>query len=358
MNKEKHNGIISVWKFLFALVIAFFHGSQFYGDQRNPFFYGGYIAVEFFFIVSGFYFAKAVLKEEYKKETIGTDTINFMKKKLKSLFPYILIAYIIAIVFRTKYGSPLELNQIANSIWNLLLLREVGFRSILLLPQLWYLTAMLASMFILYPIVKKYKENFILIISPIIIVLGLGYLSYNWLSLDHAYQIWNGFTRTGMLRGMIEINIGMVICVINQRMKNVEYTLLGKIVITILGESLLLIVLVIVNYLDAPKYYDYIMLFFITIAILILVSGKTLEYEILSQKPFYYLEKLSLPIFINHVLFINIIDLVSPLSRIKPINQSILAVICTLLFSIIEQKMIENSKKSEVGKKLKKLVIK
>ena len=61
--KEKRNGIISLWKFLFAIVIAFFHCSQFYQDIKNPFFPGGYIAVEFFFIVSGFYLAKKGLKE-------------------------------------------------------------------------------------------------------------------------------------------------------------------------------------------------------------------------------------------------------------------------------------------------------
>ena len=30
--KEKRNGIISLWKFLFAIVIAFFHSNQFYDN--------------------------------------------------------------------------------------------------------------------------------------------------------------------------------------------------------------------------------------------------------------------------------------------------------------------------------------
>lgn len=355
MKEERHNGIISLWKFLFALVIAFFHGNGFYENQKNPFFYGGYIAVEFFFIVSGFYFAKKVMPEAYKKETIGIETIKFILEKIKSLFPYILPAYSIAVLLQI---SSLEPNQIANSIWNLFLLRELGFRSVLLLPQLWYLTAMLASMFILYPFLKRYKENFVFLVSPILIALGLGYLSYNWLSLDHTYQIWNGFTRTGMIRGMIEINMGMLIYVINQRMKTVTYTKIGRIFLTILGEGLLLMVLIITDYMDAPKYYDYIMLFSIAIAIQIIVSEKTLEYEILSQNLFYYVEKLSLPIFINHIVWIKFIDIESSLSKINPLNQSLLAVICTIIFSILELALFKCLKKKGLLQKIKKCFIK
>ena len=203
MKKEKRNGIISLWKFLFAIVIAFFHCSQFYQDLKNPFFYGGYIAVEFFFIVSGFYLAKKLIKEKYDTKNIVGETIKYIFKKILKLFPYILIAYISSIIIRLYYNPNLKTNELINSIWNLFLLREFGLRSTNILPQLWYLTSMFISIFILYPIVKKYKEKFIAFISPLIVLFGLGYLSYNWTSLNHAYQIWNGFIYTGMLRGFI-----------------------------------------------------------------------------------------------------------------------------------------------------------
>ena len=52
-NIKLHNGEISILKFLFALLILAFHLGGFY-DKFNY----GYIGVEFFFIVSGFFFAK------------------------------------------------------------------------------------------------------------------------------------------------------------------------------------------------------------------------------------------------------------------------------------------------------------
>ena len=68
MEKEQHNGIISIWKFIFCLVIAVFHGKLLFPNGNMPIFKGGYIAVEFFFIVSGIYFAKSALKETKTKK--------------------------------------------------------------------------------------------------------------------------------------------------------------------------------------------------------------------------------------------------------------------------------------------------
>lgn len=60
--KSKHNGIISLWKFIFCIVIIGFHlnAIQHYKNTNFGFLYGS-IAVEFFFIVSGYLLAKKAL---------------------------------------------------------------------------------------------------------------------------------------------------------------------------------------------------------------------------------------------------------------------------------------------------------
>ena len=161
-----------------------------------------------------------------------------------------------------------------------------------------------------------------------------------------------------MLRGFIELNIGMLLYLIHYKLSNIEYTKIGKAILTILGESLLICVLIITNYIDAPQYYDYIMLLFISAAVLIIASEKTYEYKILSNNLFYYLEKLSMPIFINHVLIINCVDNISPLNTLQPINQSIISVVLTIIFSITELKVMEIIKNKKIGYKIKKIFIK
>ena len=78
-NNQKRNGIVSLWKFIFALVIAFFHGGEFFQPNENVFFLKGYIVVEFFFIISGFYFASEVLKKEYDIKHILKPRIVFYR---------------------------------------------------------------------------------------------------------------------------------------------------------------------------------------------------------------------------------------------------------------------------------------
>ena len=160
MTKPKRNGIVSLWKFIFSLVIAFFHGSEFYLPNQNPFFLKGYIVVEFFFIISGFYFAAEVIKKRYSKKELGNDLLLFIWKKIKSFLPYIFVGYFFSLIFQA-YFSKWGINHIINSFWNFTLLKYFGFGNVIMLGQLWYISYMLLSMFILYPFVVKNKENFI-----------------------------------------------------------------------------------------------------------------------------------------------------------------------------------------------------
>ena len=53
------NSLIELYRFLFALWIVWYHG---YFIIKNQYFDDGYIAVEFFFILSGFHFLKTLDK--------------------------------------------------------------------------------------------------------------------------------------------------------------------------------------------------------------------------------------------------------------------------------------------------------
>ena len=81
MKKSKHNGIISLWKFIFAIVIVLFHSNSYFSPEKRLFMSGGYIGVEFFFIVSGFYLAKNIQNEnKSSNNNIGLETIKYIWK--------------------------------------------------------------------------------------------------------------------------------------------------------------------------------------------------------------------------------------------------------------------------------------
>lgn len=69
MNPKKHNGIISIWKFIFAICILFHHASgQLVGPDDVQVLRNFAIGVNFFFIVSGFLLAKSALQKS-KEQT-------------------------------------------------------------------------------------------------------------------------------------------------------------------------------------------------------------------------------------------------------------------------------------------------
>lgn len=357
MKKSQHNGIISLWKFIFACVIVLFHCNTFYAPNPNFFVKGGYIAVEFFFIVSGFYMAKKAFKKETKN--IGKETIEYIWNFLKKLLPYILISFITIYTIKIIYESH-KTYEWVNSLWNVLLLRQAGFNSMLINNQFWFLTSMIIGMLILYPLLKKYKYNFIYIASPLIVIMGLGYLNhqFGYKGLDHAYHIWDEIWYTGTIRAIIELNIGFIIYLINKKCKNIEYTNFGKALLTIGSHSLLLLVIFIIQFLDNSKNYDYIMLLFISIAIAIAVSDKTYDRKLLSNKFIFFLEKISMPMFINHIGLIEVVKYVPIFSGTSQEFKAIASLITTIIFSTIEYIIISKISKIDLSKRVKKLLIK
>ncbi len=359
MKKEQtRNGIISLWKFIFAIVIAFFHTNQFYLDYASPIFRWGYIAVEFYFIVTGFYFAKKVLKEKYDKKTIGKETIRFTISRIKTfLLPLTIIyfIYLIGIIVYKDY----TVSQIVDTIWSFLLFRNLGVGKVTIFGQLWYLSVMIVGLTILYPFIKKHKENFIYLFCPVFIVLGLGFLHHNYGTIDVANRYWFYAFNPSIIRGLVDISIGMILFLIHERLKDVEYTKLFKIILTVLGEGMLFGILFVIQFISSAKRYEFVMLLIISIAVLIISSQKTYDFKILSNKFFYYLEKISLYIFINHITIYFYIPFF--FQKLSPLHMAMVGVFITVLFSILEERLLSFAKKKNWNIKnyiLNKIIVK
>ncbi len=338
MQKEKkHNGIVSLWKFIFALVIAFFHTNQFYPNNENPIFRWGYIAVEFYFIITGFYFAKKVLKEDYKKENIGIETIRFTISKIKTFIIPLIIIYIIQLVGIILYED-YTIAQTVDTIWSFLLCRHLGIGRVRILGQLWYLSVMVMGLTILYPLIKKYKDNFIYLVCPIFIIFGLAFIHHNYGTIDVANRYWFYAFNPSIIRGLVDISIGMILFLLHERLKKVEYTRLFRIFLTILGEALLLGILFIIQFISHAKRYEFILLLIISIAILIICSEKTYDFKFLNNKFVYYLEKLSLYVFINHTTVYFYIGVFC--KELTSKKCAIIGVIITVIFSILEERIL------------------
>ena len=89
------------------------------------------------------------------------------------------------------------------------LLFMAGIGSTTFNAVMWYLSSMLISMAILYPLIRKYPDNMTKIILPVAVILMLGYLYQNYGTLRSPTQ-WIGFTYKGNIRAISEISMGVI----------------------------------------------------------------------------------------------------------------------------------------------------
>ncbi len=93
------NGKTDLLKFLFAVTVAIYHFNC-TTEYKKEIFNSAYMAVEFFFLVSGYFMAKTLSKLENRKDIdVLKESLKFSKKKYMSIFPYHVYAYILTIIF-------------------------------------------------------------------------------------------------------------------------------------------------------------------------------------------------------------------------------------------------------------------
>ncbi len=331
---RKHNGIISVWKFIFVFAIVLRHSSKFATKGVVPLFKGGSIFVEFFFLVSGFLMAKSFFEKKPISSNIITSTWKFLWRKITQLFPYVFFSFLltssilIIVTSTTTY-------QWATKIWELLFLKMTGFRMAGSNVVAWYISAMLIAMMVSYPLLWKYKKVYSQLIAPILVILLSGYMSHEYPNLANLSE-WTVFGYLGTLRAFLEINMGIISYEICKKLKNVNFTKLGRLLLTIIEIGLFSFMLFAANY---SKFHvlsiDYIYLFLFFIAITIAFSELTLTYKFCCNKCFYYLEKISLPLYLNQFFFIYIIRYIDYFKSYSYYEKTFIYVIANLLFAII-----------------------
>ena len=75
---------IEYLRLIFSILIVFFHANAFW---KGIVFKGGYLGVEFFFILTGYLFAKNI--DKYSNcdfDTLGSETIKYLKSKIEGFF--------------------------------------------------------------------------------------------------------------------------------------------------------------------------------------------------------------------------------------------------------------------------------
>lgn len=348
--KTSRNGTISLVKFIAAILIMVYHGGRILIGKNHSFCSPtGYILVDLFFMISGYYFYKSILKIKDSDIDIYKENVNATIKRLKSFLPYTIIIGFATIILLYFNGLLLR-REAMMSIFNIFLFDMSGLSGYTINGPTWYLSAMLIVFFIEMPIIYKNKNVYSKYIAPIITIFGLGYIYKSFPSLNVFLTGWNGFFYNGLIRALVDINIGIVIFEISKYFKEkIEgFNSIKKVIMEIIHILLYLFIIYFVLIYKNEGEIDYFT-YVITVIALVISFSESFFSNILDNKLINYLEKLSLPIFINQFFFLDLLNIINKSNTYTFNNMLILYSALTIAFSIIEYHVI-----SYVQKKYKK----
>ena len=171
--KKQRNNLVELARFLFSLLVVGYHVQMTWAGSKLSVFEGGALAVEFFFLISGYFLARSI-------EKIGTkehfnplaETGKFMWGKAKGILPVhaVAIVGIIVVILCTRLSSAGDI--IVAGLPSVFLVHmavvwDSSFNLALIVPE-WYLSAMLVTMLFMFPIGillrKKIKGVFVTLV--------------------------------------------------------------------------------------------------------------------------------------------------------------------------------------------------
>jgi len=232
----KRNGYIDFIKFFFAIMVAEFH-------LKSGIFLNGRLAVEGFFIISGFLMMKTIEKQnrasaELLQPSLARSTASFLWRKYVALFYYLIPAILVGFIVNSLHkqiGFVENLQRIPMLIFEVFPLRLLGVKGTFVLGVSWYFCAMFAALAILYPCCKKFKSGFSSFGCLMISAVCYGTLAHHYghLALVGEYFA-NGLINVGIVRGVAGCSLGCVLYELSKVVANKKPTTLARVLFTIL----------------------------------------------------------------------------------------------------------------------------
>lgn len=225
---KRRNAEIDFYRILLAFVIVIVHtnGLQPPDTAKYPF-VGGYLAVEFFFMLSGYFATEKVvnsLDAQYKNVPV------WMWRKFKNIFAFVIPAVIVhylvkaCIAKMSLFGTA---KSLLYGVFEMLLLPVTGLSETFLVLPLWYLSAMLILLPLFYAALLKEKDFFLYIFCPIFVLMIYGYYSVTTQHIDR-WADWNGLFYMSLPRAWAGLCLGGIVNRVAEYLRGLSFTPKGS----------------------------------------------------------------------------------------------------------------------------------
>lgn len=291
---KQRNTIIDLWRFIAAVAIMLHHVSEL-GTEKSIC-SNGYLFVEFFFMLSGF-FTYSHFRNKETSANIKVDVTSFwyVFRKFKSYLPYtipaILVQYIIESMHALEGGIKSFIGCYETMPIEMLFLLDrphVG--------PLWFLNAMLIALPAVI-IFIQIKNKYVVCMGSFLI----GYCYYNYNGY-YAMDIYYTDRLNCFIRALAGMMIGVFIATFIEILKEKKINWNRSVITVIETGCIVLSTLICIFDLSFTPTF---LLYLFVIGLIIALSGESYTSKIRS-KTISFLGKLATPIFIWEVVVINI----------------------------------------------------
>lgn len=284
MADKKRNGEIEILRFFFTFSVLLFHSQYVSNGESYPLFHGGWLGVEFFFLVSGYLMAAYEDRLPIANRKIGFDTASYVFRKAKTYYPYMAFAIVVNLLGWRAFtnGSAFppfsigELKDYVSGLLNFIFPFSWGFRDYVYLGYSWYLSSMIWGMLLVFPLLRRNRDLFYCVIAPVVAVFGLGYYSWNYAMLGYI-SLDSYIFSAGLIRGIAELSLGCLCYKASKKFGGgVVLSKSGKIATTMFEILLLAAVAYRVIFYQSNSVLDYVVFFLMAIVVTIAFSGQSL----------------------------------------------------------------------------------
>lgn len=246
--------------------------------------------------------------------TLGKDTLFFMWRKVKALCPNYYIAWFVGFLVYLTANGLIHIQEIVKTflqcIWELTFVTLSGLIYMRINGVVWYISAMLLTMFLIYPLLRKYYDLFTKVLAPLIAIFLLGYMLKTFGHLRTGTQ-WLGFTYKGNLRALSEMCIGISIYPLSLKLKKLSLTNLSRTLLSIAEVSGYLGLVICASLAKATK-YDFLFLLFLSCSILISFSEQSYTFNFFNNRISFWCGRFSLSLYLSHVYYAKQLPLLFP----------------------------------------------
>ncbi|MCI8623295.1 MAG: acyltransferase [Provencibacterium sp.] len=200
MEPSSRNNSIELWRFCFAIGVAIMHFGYYNGF---------YIAVDFFFMLSGFLLVKSIEKRPQQS------VLDIFLNKIRTIYPHYILSFLCLFVLlfysRMQAGVFRDINFWADSLLEILCLQMIyPLSNAAVNGVTWYISVLLIWTPLITWLIKYHRSIFTHALAPYGTFAIYAFFLSNWQHIDFGF-VWLGHINGGLLRGLAGIMLGCLI---------------------------------------------------------------------------------------------------------------------------------------------------